>query len=108
MDAVRWSTLLADWRTHQGALYLRLSAAFQGVIRGGKLAPAEQLPAERSLAELLGVSRSTVVAAYDTLAAMGVTTAVPGSGTSRSSAGSLPAGSTETDASPCGRLTARS
>lgn len=81
MDAVRWSTLLADWRTHQGALYLRLSAAFQGVIRAGKLAPAEQLPAERSLAELLGVSRSTVVAAYDHLAEGGWVTRRRGSGT---------------------------
>lgn len=81
MDAVRWSTLLADWRSRQGTLYLRLSAAFQELINAGKLAPAEQLPAERLLAELLGVSRSTVVAAYDHLAEGGWVTRRRGSGT---------------------------
>lgn len=81
MDAVRWTSLLAGWRAGQGAIYTRLAAAFQGAIGTGKLAPAEQLPAECTLAQLLGISRSSVVAAYDELAGGGWVTRRRGSGT---------------------------
>ncbi|CAM3660723.1 aminotransferase-like domain-containing protein [Tsukamurella ocularis] len=47
----------------------------------GALHPGDVLPSSRALAAGLGVARNTVIAAYDTLAAMGVTTAVAGSGT---------------------------
>ncbi len=50
-------------------------------IRSGQLPPSEALPAERALAQLLGISRSTVVAAYDTLAEGGWITRRRGSGT---------------------------
>lgn len=80
-DLTKFSVLLTDWRSAPGALYLRLSRAFQEAIDAGRLAPSEQLPAERTLAELLGLSRSTVVAAYDDLAATGWVTRKRGSGT---------------------------
>lgn len=80
-DLTKFSALLTDWRSAKGPLYLRLSAAFQEAIHAGRLAPTEQLPAERALANLLSLSRSTVVAAYDELAAGGWVTRKRGSGT---------------------------
>lgn len=67
---------------HGGAL--ASSAIVDTVIDGldsGALHPGDVLPSSRALAAGLGVARNTVIAAYDTLAAMGVTTAIPGSGT---------------------------
>ncbi|CAM4406668.1 PLP-dependent aminotransferase family protein [Deinococcus marmoris] len=81
MDAPRWSALLSGWRTGNGPLYELLAEAVRAGIRGGQLPPAELLPAERTLAELLGISRSTVVAAYDALEGGGWITRKRGSGT---------------------------
>ena len=50
-------------------------------IERGDLAPGERLPAERTLARSLAVSRSTVVAAYDHLRAEGWLESRQGSGT---------------------------
>ncbi|NMD56974.1 MULTISPECIES: PLP-dependent aminotransferase family protein [Tsukamurella] len=47
----------------------------------GALHPGDRLPSTRALAAGLGVARNTVVTAYDTLAAMGATNPLPGSGT---------------------------
>ncbi|WP_325093952.1 MocR-like pyridoxine biosynthesis transcription factor PdxR, partial [Leucobacter sp. M11] len=47
----------------------------------GTLRPGERLPATRALAERLGVSRGTVLTAYDQLIAEGYLTAVQGRGT---------------------------
>ncbi|WP_309570933.1 aminotransferase class I/II-fold pyridoxal phosphate-dependent enzyme, partial [Deinococcus sp.] len=80
-DAPRWSALLGGWRAHPGPLHARLSTALRGAITSGHLAPGERLPAERPLAALLGVSRSTVVGAFDDLAAGGWVTRRVGSGT---------------------------
>ena len=46
-----------------------------GAVRSGRLRPGERLPATRSLAADLGVSRTTVAAAYDRLVAEGLLTA---------------------------------
>ncbi len=81
MDSLRWSSLLAHWSAGRGPMYVRLGAALQGCISGGHLAPGEQLPSERRLAELIQVSRSTVVAAYEELAAGGWISRRQGSGT---------------------------
>ena len=81
MDAPRWTALLAGWQSGTGPLYARLSAHLRGAVAGGQLAPGEALPAERALGTLLGVSRSTVVAAYDDLVAGDWITRRRGSGT---------------------------
>ncbi|CAM3543653.1 PLP-dependent aminotransferase family protein [Deinococcus saxicola] len=81
MDAPRWSALLSGWRVGDGPLYDLLAEAIRGSIRGGQLPPSEPLPAERTLAGLLGISRSTVVAAYDVLEGEGWITRKRGSGT---------------------------
>ncbi|GGO26779.1 PLP-dependent aminotransferase family protein [Deinococcus humi] len=81
MDAPRWSALLFGWRAGSGPLRDRLAESVRAGIRSGQLPPSEALPAERALAGLLDVSRSTVVAAYDTLADEGWITRRRGSGT---------------------------
>jgi DNA-binding transcriptional MocR family regulator len=79
-DPLKWAALLANWQTGEGALYLRLSRTVQSHIQSGHLAPWERLPAERSLAAQLGISRSTVVAAYDGLVSEGWIARQRGSG----------------------------
>jgi GntR family transcriptional regulator/MocR family aminotransferase len=61
----------------KGEVYRQLRAA----IRTGQLRPGEHLTPSRELAQALAVSRSTVVAAYDRLAAEGFVTTQPGAGT---------------------------
>lgn len=63
-DAV---ALLGGWTRAPGPLYRRLADALRAAIARGALAAGERLPPERGLAERLGVSRSTVVAAFDEL-----------------------------------------
>src|SRR5919109_1583130 len=47
--------------------YLALARAVRGLVLDGRLALRTRLPAERDLAAALGVSRTTVTAAYDRL-----------------------------------------
>lgn len=51
------------------------------LIAGGDIPPGENLPAERKLAEMLGVSRVSIRAALQTLKAQGFLSAVQGGGT---------------------------
>lgn len=51
------------------------------LIEKGRLRPGDRLPAERELAQELGVSRPTIRAGLQTLAAMGVTESKQGAGT---------------------------
>jgi GntR family transcriptional regulator/MocR family aminotransferase len=62
------------------AIYRQLAAQLADAIRRGALDGA-RLPATRTLAPLLGVSRNTVLAAYDELVADGLVEAQTGSGT---------------------------
>jgi DNA-binding transcriptional MocR family regulator len=74
--------LLEGWRADgAGSLARRLAQAMRSRVASG-LAPAGTLlPAERALAAVLGVSRSTVVAALDELRAGGFVESRQGSGT---------------------------
>lgn len=62
--------LLDRWQTTKSATntrlpdYAAIAVAVGGLIRDGRLALGVRLPAERELAEALGVSRTTVTAAY--------------------------------------------
>ena len=58
----------------------QIFAALSQHIASGKIAPGTRLPASRALAGELGVSRSTVVSAYDQLTAEGYLSAQRGSG----------------------------
>lgn len=75
MDAV------GQWTIHSGPLYQRLAAALRGAVVRGDLPPGTILPAERHMARMLAVGRSTVVGAYDLLRADGVLESKQGSGT---------------------------
>ena len=69
--------------THDTAtpLYKQIILLVEQGIEQGLLAPDQRLPAERTLARLLGVNRSTVIRALDELADRGVLLRMVGSGT---------------------------
>ncbi|MQA95333.1 MAG: aminotransferase class I/II-fold pyridoxal phosphate-dependent enzyme [Streptosporangiales bacterium] len=75
------ATLLGDWSGGGGPLYRRLADRLCALTEEGAIPPGTRLPAERSLAVALAVSRSTVVAAYDRLRAAGLAESRQGSGT---------------------------
>lgn len=72
---------LGRWSSGRGSLYVLLAARLRTLIDEGELAPGTRLPPDRALAAALAVGRSTVVAAYDTLAAEGRIMRRQGSGT---------------------------
>lgn len=61
-------------------LYLQLAAALADAIRAGRIALGARLPSERRYAARLGVSRTTVTAAYQELKSMGLVQAHVGRG----------------------------
>ncbi|HSE12342.1 MAG TPA: PLP-dependent aminotransferase family protein, partial [Rudaea sp.] len=64
----------------QGPRYAQLTRALKNAILSGRCAPATRLPATRSLARDLDLSRNTVLAAYEQLAAEGFIEGRIGSG----------------------------
>ena len=64
-----------------GNLSRQLTQALREAVRNGELRAGDALPSTRLLAAALGVSRGTVLAAYEQLTAEGFLTATPGSGT---------------------------
>jgi GntR family transcriptional regulator / MocR family aminotransferase len=62
-------------------LFVQISQALARDIARGRLRPGDAVPGTRSLAESLGVHRSTVVAAYAELAAQGWVATKPGGAT---------------------------
>lgn len=74
--------LLTDWRlASAGPAYARLAAAVRALVLDGRVPLAARLPAERELAVRLGLSRTTVTAAYDALRTEGYVHARQGAGT---------------------------
>jgi Transcriptional regulators containing a DNA-binding HTH domain and an aminotransferase domain (MocR family) and their eukaryotic orthologs len=72
--------LLTDWRGAAPA-YESLADRIRLLILDGRIGIDVRLPAERDLAEHLGLSRTTVAAAYRRLRERGFATSVRGSGT---------------------------
>ncbi len=64
----------------RGPEYGQLAAAVRGLLTDGRLALGVRLPAERELAQALGLSRTTVTAAYRTLRESGHLTSRRGAG----------------------------
>jgi DNA-binding GntR family transcriptional regulator len=63
-----WLADLADEVRRAGGIHYRaVAAALRGAIASGRVPVGAQLPAERELARLLGVGRTTIVAAYNLL-----------------------------------------
>lgn len=63
------------------ALPVQIAEALRTQVTAGILLPGEQVPSTRALAAKLGVSRGSVVTAYEQLTAEGYLTAEVGSGT---------------------------
>ena len=63
--------MLLSLREGGGPLYRRVYLALKAKIRAGGLGPATRVPSTRALARDLGVSRNTVMLAYEQLAAEG-------------------------------------
>ena len=77
----RSRTRIGRWSDGPGPLHRKLSDALRAAVAPGMLPAGERLPSERDLATRLAVSRSTVVAAYDTLRGEGLLESRQGSGT---------------------------
>lgn len=73
--------LLGSWTSGSGPLHRQLSSALRELIALGELPPSTRLPSERSLADTLAISRTTVVAAYQALRHAGLIASRQGSGT---------------------------
>jgi DNA-binding transcriptional MocR family regulator len=89
MEAEALATHLGPWARGKGSLQYKLTRAVSEAIKQGLLNPGIRLPSERNFAQALSVSRTTVVAVYDTLREGGWVESRSGSGTwisSRSSA----------------------
>jgi len=74
------SQLLGPWTHGKGSLRIRLKRAVEKAIVDGLLADGTRLPSERGFAEAAGVSRSTIVSAYDLLEEDGLLERRRGSG----------------------------
>jgi GntR family transcriptional regulator/MocR family aminotransferase len=68
-------------KTSNTPIFIQLSEQLSQMIRRGILTAGQRLPGTRQLAELLGLHRQTVVAAYDESLAQGWLESRPGSGT---------------------------
>jgi GntR family transcriptional regulator/MocR family aminotransferase len=65
----------------EGALHRQLYRALRAALLDGRLAPGARLGSTRGLAEELGISRNTVLQAFEQLIAEGYVVSRPGSGT---------------------------
>lgn len=72
---------LGRWTHGDGTLATRLARGISALIAGGELRAGDRLPAERSLASAVSVSRGTVVSAYAVLAEQELVERRQGSGT---------------------------
>lgn len=80
-QASRVVEALGEWKLGTGPLFERLADAMREAIERGTIPFGTRLPSERALAQELGLSRSTVVAAYERLKAERRAHTVRGSGT---------------------------
>lgn len=73
--------MIGLWSLGRGSLYSQLSAAIKRLIESGAIRNGDLLPPERGLADVLEVSRGTVVSAYRRLAEEMLVERTQGSGT---------------------------
>lgn len=82
INGAAFAKLLGGWRTADDRhLATRLAERTMLLVRDGRLPIGVKLPAERDLATTLGISRTTVAAAYDTMRSQAVLDSKQGSGT---------------------------
>ncbi|RXZ47436.1 PLP-dependent aminotransferase family protein [Agromyces fucosus] len=80
LSARALDNLLGDWRSGAGSAYHALAERIRLLVLDGRIPVDTRLPAERDLAERLGLSRTTVTAAYRHLREQGLVLSVRGSG----------------------------
>lgn len=77
-----WTEVVfGGWRERPGPRYQRLAGALLDAVEQRVLADGTRVPAERGLADAIGVSRGTVVACFEHLVAAGVLDRRQGAGT---------------------------
>jgi len=81
IGAPRLTRLLDGWGDESGALSARLAERLHRLVRSGQLPAGTRLPSERVLASALGLGRTTVGQAFDTLRSTGVLISRTGAGT---------------------------
>ncbi len=81
VSAASLEELLGLWSDGADPLNEQLATALSRAVDRGLLPPGTRLPAERELASQLGLSRTTIVAAYDRLRQSGMVRSRQGSGT---------------------------
>ena len=77
---IEFAHLLGPWSLGEGPTYQRLADAIRQAIERGDLASGARLPAERTLARALSLSRTTIVTALESLRADGWIESQQGSG----------------------------
>jgi DNA-binding transcriptional MocR family regulator len=80
LSARALETLLGDWRGDGGSAYRALADRIRLLVLDGRVPVDTRLPAERDLADRLGLSRTTVTAAYGELREQRLLHSVRGSG----------------------------
>ena len=80
-DETDFVNALGSWSQGSGPFYRSLANGIRSAVLRGDLAPGSRVPAERNLARLLAVSRTTVVSAYEIRRQEGWLESRPGSGT---------------------------
>lgn len=81
VDAPSLAAVLGDWSNGADPLNEQLASAVARAIELGDLPAGTRLPAERELSSELGLSRTTIVSAYDRLRTAGLVRSRQGSGT---------------------------
>ncbi|HET7452083.1 MAG TPA: PLP-dependent aminotransferase family protein, partial [Thermoanaerobaculia bacterium] len=81
MDPLEFVSAVSGWRERRGPAYRKLADAMRDALSSGRFPIGTTLPPERKLAEAIGVSRTTVVGAYEALREEGWVESVQGSGT---------------------------
>ena len=71
MEINEITRVLGNWTDAKGSLHSRLGEALERGIEQGLILPGTRLPAERTLAKALTLSRTTVLTAYSNLKADG-------------------------------------
>ncbi|ROO89039.1 DNA-binding transcriptional MocR family regulator [Actinocorallia herbida] len=80
VSALEVARLLGSWRDGEGSAAGLLADAVERALHDGRLALGVRMPAERRLAEVLGLARGTVASAYRALRAAELITTRTGSG----------------------------
>lgn len=86
-SAARFARLLGEWSIDTGPVGASLLVAVRDHIKSGQLPAGARLPSERQVAAALGIARTTVTHAFDTLRSEGLLVSRTGVGTFVSAAG---------------------